>query len=168
VKSSSVQDLINNLKLVRHPEGGWYRETYRSAERISGSALPGRYGGERSLATAIYFLLERGDISAFHRIKSDEVWYFHDGDTLTIQVLTPSGEHQEIRLGARLQDGDTYQAVIPAGCWFGAEVAANGLYSLVSCSVAPGFDFADFEMGEARALCRQFPASRELIKRLTS
>jgi uncharacterized protein len=159
--------LIKRFNLVRHPEGGWYRETYRSAEIIPSDALRERFNGPRSFCTSIYFLLEQGDISALHRIKSDEMWHFHAGAPLTIHVITPSGEHQELKLGADVAAGESFQNVVPAGCWFGAEISGNGPYSLVGCTVAPGFDFEDFEMGCRDSLLQQFPSHAEIIWRLT-
>ena len=159
--------MIEQLNLTRHPEGGWYRETYRCTEAAPKKALPERFGGERSFCTAIYFLLGKGDVSALHRIKSDEMWHFYSGTTLTVHMLTPAGEHGTIRLGSDCAAGETYQAVVPAGCWFGAEVSGDGSYALVGCTVAPGFDFADFEMGDRAALLQQYPEHGEMISRLT-
>ncbi len=159
--------LIIALGLVQHPEGGWYRETYRSDEQISDNALPDRFDGPRSCCTAIYFLLEQGDWSALHRIKSDELWFFHGGAGLTIHLLTADGICSAIRLGADTAAGEVFQAMVPGGTWFGAEIAGVGEYSLVSCTVAPGFDFADFEMGDRITLLAQYPEHQALIARLT-
>jgi predicted cupin superfamily sugar epimerase len=163
----TTEGIIRRLALVRHPEGGWFRETYRSAETVPANALPERFGGERSLGTAIYFLLERGDVSALHRIKSDEIWHFYAGASLSIHVFAQQGVHQILTLGTDIASGETYQAVVPAGCWFGAEVAGSESYSLVGCTVAPGFDFADFEMGVGTQLLRTYPAHAEVVRRLT-
>jgi uncharacterized protein len=160
--------LISALGLVQHPEGGWYRETYRSSEHIPGNALPDRFEGLRSCCTAIFFLLEQGDYSALHRIKSDELWFFHGGTGLTIHLLTADGIHSAIRLGADIAAGEVFQAMVPAGTWFGAEMSGTGEYSLVSCTVAPGFDFADFEMAKREVLLLQYPEHVAVIKRLTS
>jgi len=160
-------EFISRLDLARHPEGGWYRETYRSPAVIPGDLLPERSAGDRSMCTAIYFLLERGDVSALHRIKSDEVWHFYAGASLTVHVITPGGEYYILRLGADMAAGELFQAVVPAGCWFGAEVPDNGAFSLVGCTVAPGFDFADFEMGNCDQLLQRFPAHAAIIRRLT-
>ncbi|GAM10400.1 hypothetical protein OR1_02689 [Geobacter sp. OR-1] len=160
-------ELIRKLELLRHPEGGWYRETYRSEETIPAAALPDRFSGDRSFCTAIYFLLEKGDFSAFHRIKSDELWHFHSGTTLTIHMLSQDGSYQTHRLGADLDAGASFQAVVPAGFWFGAEVTGNGGYALVSCTVSPGFDFADFEMADRDDLIRQLPSHTGIIRQLT-
>lgn len=162
----TAADLIERLDLVQHPEGGWFRETYRSTEATHSCNLPQRFGGDRSFGTAIYFLLEKNDISALHRIKSDEVWHFYAGTTLIIHQITPQGEYSTVKLGTDLAAGETYQATIPAGSWFGAEVSGNGDFSLVGCTVAPGFDFADFEMGCRDSLLEQFPGHDEIIKRL--
>lgn len=159
--------LISTLGLVQHPEGGWYRETYRSDEQIFGNALPDRFDGPRSCYTAIYFLLEQGDYSALHRIKSDELWFSHGGTGLTIHLLSADGVCSAIRLGADITTGEVFQAMVPSGTWFGAEIAGVGEYSLVSCTVAPGFDFADFEMGDRNTLLQQFPDHAALINKLT-
>lgn len=159
--------LISALGLLQHPEGGWYRETYRSAGQIPGTALPGDFNGLRSCCTAIYFLLEQGDYSALHRIKSDELWFFHGGASLTIHLLTADGNCSAIRLGADIAAGEVLQAMVPGGTWFGAEMSGGGEYSLVSCTVAPGFDFADFEMGDRTTLLAQYPEHQALVVRLT-
>lgn len=162
---ATAAGLIDSLGLARHPEGGWYRETYRASGSIPGPLLPEPFAGERSYATAIYFLLERGDVSALHRLKSDELWHFHAGAPLTVHVITPGGDYSSLRLGSEPAAGETFQAAVPAGCWFGAETA--GAYSLVGCTVAPGFDFADFELGQRAELLRRFPAHAGIIRRLT-
>ena len=164
---TSIRDLIADLELERHPEGGWYRETYRAAEVLPAQGLPTRFGGDRVFSTAIYFLLGKGEFSALHRIKSDELWHFYSGTTLTIHVISPSGKYQQIKLGSGLDDGETFQAPVPAGFWFGAEVTGIGEYSLVGCTVAPGFDFDDFEMGKPDKLLADFPAHERIIKKLT-
>lgn len=165
---STAEDLIKRFDLTRHPEGGWYRETYRSAELIAGSALPGRFDGPRSFCTSIYFLLEHGDISAFHCIKSDEIWHFYAGATLTLHVLTTQGEHLELKLGPNSVAGESFQIVVAAGCWFGGVVSGPGEYSFVGCTVAPGFDFADLQMGNRSDLLQEYPRHNEIINRLTS
>ncbi len=165
---TTTEQLVRRFGLARHPEGGWYRETYRSSETVAGDALPARFGGSRSFCTAIYFLLERGDISALHRIRSDEIWHFYAGAPLAVHVLTPRGEHRELKLGPDFGAGQSFQAVVAAGCWFGAEVAGPGEYSLVGCTVAPGFDFADFQLGSRSDLLQAYPQHEEIINRLSS
>jgi predicted cupin superfamily sugar epimerase len=159
-----VPELIARLGLVRHPEGGWYRECYRCQETVPGDALPDRFGGARSFCTSIYFLLEHGDISALHRIKSDELWHFYAGSPLTVHAITPEGDHRQWLLGAAA--GAAFQAAVPAGCWFGAEIPA-GAFALVGCTVSPGFDFADFELAERGRLEAEYPQHHALIRRLT-
>lgn len=157
---------IQNLKLLPHPEGGFYKETYRSTEQTEHSNLPARYKGDRNFSTAIYFLLRSQDRSVFHRIQSDELWHFYAGTTLLIYVFE-DGTLKVYRLGADVLRGDSLQVVVPAGCWFGAILEKPGSYALCGCTVAPGFDFADFEMASQQELLKQFPDHREIILRLT-
>jgi predicted cupin superfamily sugar epimerase len=159
----NVADLVQRLGLAPHPEGGWFRETYRTTETIAASALPLRFGGERSISTAIHFLLEAGQCSHLHRIRSDEVWHFYAGDPLTVVEIDPNGTLRTTRLG----DGLTYQHMVPAGAWFGATVAEGGRFALVGCTVAPGFDFADFELADRDRLLADHPAHQDWIRRLT-
>ncbi len=161
------EDYIRTLNLHPHPEGGWYRETYRAAEDIPRAGLPVRYCGERPFATAIYFLLTSETFSALHRIKSDEQWHFYAGSALTVHVIDPDGRYRALHLGPDLERGETFQAVVPAGCWFGASVDAPQGFALVGCTVAPGFDFSDFEMGVRGDLVERYPRHRALIERLS-
>jgi uncharacterized protein len=153
---------IEKLRLLKHPEGGYYREMYRSAESIPQQELPPRFGGARAFSTAIYFLLLGDEISAVHRIKSDEVWHFYAGSQLTIHVIDQDRAYTQIELG-----DDCFQAVVHAGCWFGATVDEPQSYALVGCTVAPGFDFADFEMANRADLFAHYPQHRAIIERLT-
>lgn len=162
-----IQYLITALNLQAHPEGGWYRETYRATETVLPAALPDRFDGPRSHATAIYFLLNSENFSALHRIKSDEQWHFYSGSSLTVHVIHPDGQYLPFKLGSDLTQGATFQEVVPHGCWFGATVDTPDSYALVGCTVAPGFDFTDFEMASCNALCKEFPQHVELIARLT-
>jgi len=161
-----VAELVASLGLIPHPEGGFFAETYRAAESVRAEHLPARFGGERSFSTAIYFLLKSGHPSHLHRLHADELWHFHEGSPITIHILEPAGQYRTIRLGPEIAGGETFQAAIPAGCWFGAEVLAPDSYALVGCTVAPGFDYVDFELGERGALLAQYPEHRELITRL--
>ena len=165
--NSQARHWIEQLNLQPHPEGGWFRETYRSDEVVPASALPDRFGGERCFSTSIYFLLEGENISALHRIKSDEVWHFYDGASLTIHVIAPNGEYSEIRLGRNSDAGEALQAIVPAGCWFGADLEDKESYALVGCTVAPGFDFTDFEMADRDSLLKLYPRHMEIITRLS-
>ena len=158
---------IEHLKLFPHPEGGFYKETYRSSEVVDGSALPSRFGGDRNYSTAIYFLLRAQDRSLFHRIKSDELWHWHAGGALNIYVLGKDGL-TVYTLGSDLEAGHQLQVVVPANHWFGAKVSEGGEYTLSGCTVAPGFDFVDFEMGVRGKLLEEFPGFEAIIGRLTS
>jgi predicted cupin superfamily sugar epimerase len=164
---NSARRWIDTLHLQRHPEGGSYRETYRAAEALAQATLPARFGGDRAFSTAIYFLLEGDDFSALHRIKQDEVWHFYDGSSLTVHVIDPAGNYTALRVGRDLDRGELPQAVVAAGCLFGATVNEPNSYALAGCTVAPGFDFADMEMPGREELCRLYPQHRELIDRLT-
>lgn len=159
---------IEKFNLLAHPEGGYYAETYRASETIPQQALPARFGGDRAFSTGIYFLLESHNFSAFHRIQADEMWHFYAGEALEVFVIDEkTGELTVIRLGNDPENGETFQAVVPAGAWFGSRPAASSSYALVGCTVAPGFDFADFEMAACDALTQQYPQHAALIAGLT-
>jgi hypothetical protein len=158
---------ISLLGLTRHPEGGWYRETYRSADTIPSEALPSGYEGARSCATAIYFLLCRDDFSALHRLASDELWHFYAGNPLTVHVISRDGMHERLLLGRDIAKGEQLQALVPKGVWFGAVVEPPGEYALVGCTVTPGFDFRDFELGRRDDLLAEYPDYAALIRSLT-
>jgi predicted cupin superfamily sugar epimerase len=163
---NNASELIRHYQMLPHPEGGYYRETYRSSETLAAAALPARFGGDRSFSTAIYFLLQRGNFSAFHKIKSDECWHFYAGQTLLVHVLHPGGELQTVKMGSNFIEGESFQFVVPANCWFASEPAEGTDFALSGCTVAPGFDFADFELAKAEVLSREFPAHATLIRRL--
>jgi predicted cupin superfamily sugar epimerase len=156
-------DLIRRFDLQPHPEGGFFRETYRSAALVKRES-----GGEtRAASTAIYYLLCDGAHSAWHRIKSDEVWHFYAGAPLLVHMLDEAGELITHRLGNPLTDpGSVFQAVVPAGLWFAAECEDPATFALVGCTVAPGFEFSEFELAGADALARAYPAHAEMIARL--
>jgi predicted cupin superfamily sugar epimerase len=158
---------IDKLQLKPHPEGGFYRETYRAPLRIEKSALPDSFHGARNASTAIYFLIDGENFSAFHRIAADEMWHFYEGNALTVEVIDPAGRHSEILIGSNPEAGETFQAVVPAGCWFASHVKNFQSFSLVGCTVAPGFDFADFEIAGRTQLIHEYPQHSELITRLT-
>ncbi len=160
-----AQYWINHLGLSPHPEGGYYRATYKSDLTIARSALPSRYQGDRSASTAIYFLLDGENFSAFHRIASDEVWHFYTGNSLVVYVIDPYGDYSELHLG----DGsdEVFQAVVKAGCWFASRVKDAAGFALVGCTVAPGFDFADFELAVRSELVATYPQHQKLIEELT-
>lgn len=153
-----TNEIIQHLQLLPHPEGGYFRETYRSAEMLTTSA-----GNSRNVSTAIYYLLEDEDKSHFHRIRSDEIWHFHGKDPLEILIIEQA-ELSIKTLGNKLAQGEVPQVVVPAGCWFAARVKNGSGYSLVSCTVAPGFDYLDFELGTKEHLIREFPHLKEIIE----
>ena len=155
---------IERLELQPHPEGGFYRETYRSEmmERFSDLMTV------RNVSTGIYFLLTQGNFSSFHKIQSDEMWHYYTGSPVTVYVIHKDGSLQEIKLGLDLDNGEVPQAVVPAGAWFGSRIEeGDGDYSLVGCTVAPGFDFADFQLAERDKLTIQFPQHELIISELT-
>ncbi|WP_257287567.1 MULTISPECIES: cupin domain-containing protein [unclassified Endozoicomonas] len=158
---------IEALSLQPHPEGGFFRETYRSDEVVARDSLPDRFSGERNFSTAIYYLLEGNDFSAFHRIQQDEIWHFYDGASLTIHVIAPDGNYCAAILGRDIYNGEVPQFVVTAGCLFAVEVNDSSSFVLSGCTVAPGFDFADFEMPSATQLLSHFPQHAALIERLT-
>jgi predicted cupin superfamily sugar epimerase len=155
--NGDVARWIDALGLVPHPEGGYFRETYRAAASV----------GERSVSTAIYFLVTRGSFSALHRIRSDELWHFHAGDALEVVTIDPRGMRRDLHLGLAIERGERPQHVVPAGVWFGARPRDDAAYALVSCTVAPGFDFADFELADRAALLAAHPDHAQLIRELT-
>ncbi len=157
---------IKLLQLQPHPEGGYFKESYRASEKIAPEALPRRFTGDRSFCTAIYYLLQQGDRSVFHRMRSDECWHFYEGGTLIIHVIENDGNYYNIKLGKDLDAGETFQFVVPANTWFASEPAAGSSFSLAGCTVAPGFDFADFEIAEKETLLSTFPQHADIIHRL--
>ncbi len=162
----SAQFWIAQLKLQFHIEGGWYSEAYRSALQLEQALLPSSFNGNRPACTHIYFLLEKGQFSAFHRIKSDELWHFYSGDPLIIYEIETNGNMTEHLLGNDPAQGQTLFCMIKAGNWFASRVMSGGQYGLVGCTVSPGFDFADFEMAEKEKLSRQYPQHDKLIGEL--
>jgi predicted cupin superfamily sugar epimerase len=158
---------IDKLQLTRHVEGGAYREVYRSELTLPRSTLPLMFQGNRPASTSIYFLLAKGEFSAFHRIASDELWHFYYGDPLLVYEIGHSGRLTEHVLGPDPEKGQAFQTTVQAGSWFASAPAPGSEYALVGCTVAPGFDFADFELADRDALASQFPGHGELIRRLT-
>lgn len=159
---------IDRLELQPHPEGGYFRETYRAAENIPEAALPERFTGPRAFGTAIYYLLTGDDFSSLHRLASDEIWHFYTGAPLDIHMIDAAGRYRKQRLGCNPHEGESLlQVVVEAGNWFGATVADRDAFTLAGCTVAPGFDFADFELARREDLLGLYPAHAELIRTLT-
>lgn len=158
---------INKLELIKHPEGGYFKETYKNTENISDKELTAVFEGTRSLATSIYFLLNSGEVSHFHRLKSDELWYFHAGSALTIYVIDQDGSLLEFKLGLNIENGESPQIIVPAGSIFGSSMNEENSYSLVGCMVSYGFDFRDFKLFKRDELLNLYPQHKDIIVKLT-
>jgi uncharacterized protein len=159
--SGRARELIATLGLLPHPERGFYAETYRAEQRV------GTPHGERAASTAIYFLVSAEQpITFLHRLASDEVFHLYEGGPLEVLRLLPDGTSDVATLGLDLASGQRPQLVLSRGTWFGTELAAGAPFCLIGCSVAPGFDFADFELADAAALAQRYPTQRERISRM--
>ncbi len=157
---------LKGLNLEKHPEGGYYSEIYKCSQRIGAGQLSGGYEGPRNLSTSIYFLLPSNEVSKFHRLESDELWYFHDGSSLTVFIIDEDGTLKEVKLGLDLEKGEVPQVVIPGKSIFGAAVNSPDSYTLAGCMVSPGFDFRDFELVPRAWLLEKYPDHREIILKL--
>ena len=168
MKSSNAKGArywIEKLGLAPHPEGGYFRQTYKSDRIIPGEALS--RSRPRAASTAIYFLLDGENYSAFHRLQSDEIWHFYTGSALAVDVISSDGARSNILLGSDPEGGEMFQGIVPAGCWFASHVADWRGWALVGCTVAPGFEFEDFEMAKREELVKAYPQHAEIIRRLT-
>jgi predicted cupin superfamily sugar epimerase len=159
---AGARAIVEALQLQPHPEGGYYRETFRAPLALHG--LP--HGGPRAASTAIYFLLPAGGLSALHRVRSDEAWHHYQGSPVELHLIQDGGAHEVHVLGSELRAGQRPQLVVPAGVWQAA-VALGPRFSLCGCTVAPGFDFADFELPPRAELLQRFPRQAALITKLT-
>ena len=164
---SRKQELINTLELIPHPEGGYYKETYRSEGSISKDALPKEYSGDRSYSTGIYFMLTADTFSAFYKINKDEIWHFYDGSPIELHMITEDGDYSCVHIGRDIENGEHLQYVVPGGVWFASRVKDNAEYSLLGCTVSPGFDFADFILPNTTEMTVLFPRHVEIIGELT-
>lgn len=165
--NDETQRLIEHLKLQPHPEGGYYSEIYRSPGLIPALALADTHSGYRRFMTSIYFMLVSGQVSKFHRLKSDEVWYYHSGSAISLHMIFPDGSYRRKILGNDLAAGQSYQVVVPAATWFGATVDQEDFYALLGCAVAPGFEFDDFELADRAELLAEYPQHAPIIGQLT-
>jgi uncharacterized protein len=161
------EQIIKRLALKPHPEGGYFRESYRSEEGIPEEALPEGYEGPRHFSTAIYYLLTADTSSRMHRLASDEVFHFYLGDPVEWTLLFPDGEIKRVVMGSLLEQGHTLQMVVPAGTWFGGRLAEGGVFGLMGTTVAPGFDTGDFVLGTREELLKKWPKAEKDIVRLT-
>ncbi len=157
---------IAKLGLIEHPEGGYFKETYRSKESIDKTALPDRYKELRVFGTSIYFLLTTESVSKFHRLQSDEIWHYHQGGAARIHIISPEGEYYSKVIGVDIGNEQSLQVIIPRNSWFAAEVV-EGDFILVGCTVAPGFEFEDFELADRVELSESYPELKELINQFT-
>ncbi|MEI7525512.1 MAG: cupin domain-containing protein [Mariniphaga sp.] len=165
--TSPYEQIINRLDLQPHPEGGFYKEVYRSKGVIQGDSLGAKFQGERNYSTSIYFLLTSEVFSSFHRIVQDEIWHFYDGSPLALHIISPEGDYSQRIIGRAIAQGEVPQFVVPGGSWFGAMVIRETDFSLLGCTVAPGFDFRDFELATRSDLLLKFPLHSEIIRKLT-
>jgi uncharacterized protein len=161
-----AEKIISKLNLKKHFEGGYYSEVYRSNEILE--RLPERYKGKHVYYTSIYFLLNENDFSAFHILKSDEIWHFYDGTSLDLHVIDKDGTLETVTLGKNISEGEKFMHLVERGCYFAAEVRDKTSFALVGCTVAPGFELEDFELCERESLIEKFPQHIELIERFCS
>jgi uncharacterized protein len=154
---------IKKLNLEKHPEGGYFVNTYRSDKTIDLRD----YNGVRYACTAIYYLLTGNQFSSFHIMKSDEIWHFYLGSSITLHILDSKGRLNEKILGPSFNDGERLQVVVKSGCWFAASVNEKKSYSLVGCTVSPGFDYRDWKMGGRKLLTKMYPQHKWIIEKYT-
>lgn len=164
---NTAQYWIEKLEMIQHPEGGYFKETFRADEKTGATHLPSRYSMERCISTSIYFLLTTESVSNFHRLNSDEIWHFHTGGAGRIHMISHEGEYSHQDIGPSLEAGQQFQVIIPRHSWFAAEVI-EGDYILVGCTVAPGFEFEDFELAKRAELTKAEPELSSLIERFTA
>ncbi len=164
----NAQEIIDRLGMVPHPEeGGYFVETYKCEESIPRKALPERYHGKRSFGTAIFYLLTPDTFSQLHSLESDEIFHFYLGDPVSMLQMRPDGSSEVLTLGQDILRGQRLQVVVPRGTWQGAFLNAGGEFALLGCTVAPGFEYADYETGSRGDLLKEYPEQEELILRLT-
>lgn len=162
----SANYFIEKLQMHAHPEGGYYKESFASSENICDKDLKTKFEGERILWTSIYFLLRDGEVSNFHKLKSDEMWYYHSGSPLTIYMISPDGILTTSQLGLDIEKGEVPQVLVPKNYIFGSAMNNEG-YALVGCMVSPGFDFKDFQLFERNDLLNRYPTHKDIIMKLT-
>ncbi|NMH86410.1 cupin domain-containing protein [Flavivirga algicola] len=164
---NDIKKIVDQLELLPHPEGGYFKEVYRSGGTINEENLGEDFSGQRNYATSIYFLLTSESFSAFHRIKQDEIWHFYKGAPIKIHIISNDGTYSFAIIGNEIESGQTPQFVVKAKDWFAAEVIGKGAYALVGCTVSPGFDFNDFELPKRDMLISRFPEHSNIITNFT-
>lgn len=162
-----VKQIIEKFGLEPHPEGGYFRETYRSNGIIPQKVLGDAFSGGRNYCTAIYFLIPAGGFSAFHRLRQDEMWHFYSGSVLYVHVIDKQGNYIRHAVGNKIDKGEVPQLVVPAGCWFASSAKEDAAYAFVGCTVTPGFDFADFELAKREELQALYPQHEQIIEQFT-
>ncbi|WP_196885899.1 cupin domain-containing protein [Aureivirga sp. CE67] len=156
---------IDKFEMLPHPEGGFYKEVYRSEGTIPKEVLGKEFSGDRNYATGIYYLLKSENFSAFHKINQDETWHYYSGSPVIVHTIDKEGNYHTQEVGL---EGDAIpQYVVPAGVWFAATVKDENTFSFVGCTVAPGFDFEDFQLAERNYLVQEYPKHEEIITKLT-
>lgn len=161
--------IIEQLQLKPHPEGGYFKETYRSIDTVNTQNLSAkeRYqSGERAFGTAIYYMLCGENISHFHKVASDETWHFYAGTAIKLHIISPSGHYTQVLVGSQIEQGQHFQFTVSAQHWFSAELTDKTQFGLVGCTVYPGFDFADFTLASADELTKICPEQKKLIERM--
>jgi len=161
--NKDAQHWISKLNLQKHPEGGYFVETYKSEKFVN---LP-EYNGPRNACSAIYYLLIGDQFSSFHTMKSDELWHFYAGSSLTLHIIERDGRLNEVRLGEDIDNKETFQALVKSGSWFAASINDHNSYSLVGCSVSPGFDYQDWKLGDIKTLAKWYPQHKSTIEKYT-
>lgn len=162
----NAQYWVDTLQLQPHPEGGWYREMFRDFRQVA-AINPSGNSQEYAASTAIYFLLDHTQFSAFHKIGASEVWHFYAGQGITIYILHNDGRLETIELGQHPEQGQQFQTIVPPNTWFAARVNHRGGYALCGCTVAPGFEFTEFELASKNTLLKQYPIHENVIVGLT-
>ncbi|WP_109831945.1 cupin domain-containing protein [Reichenbachiella versicolor] len=165
--TNKINEIVKTLDLLPHPEGGFYKETYRSSGIINPADLPDTITEERNYSTCIYFLLTSENFSAFHKINQDEIWHHYKGGRLTLHMISPEGVYSFVHIGKFISDGEVPQFVVPAGYYFAAEIPEKDSYALCGCTVSPGFDFRDFSMPTRDNMLKLYPEHQDIIARLS-
>jgi uncharacterized protein len=161
-----AEEIIKKLDLKPHPEGGFYKEIYKSRDFVEPTCLHNKFNDKRRFSTSIYYLLRNGDFSAFHRIKSDELWHYYAGGDILLHLLDHKNGYQTKILGNEITSNGSFQVIVPANVWFAAEPSQGSPFTLAGCTVSPGFDFDDFELANKDQLLQQFPRNADVINRL--
>ncbi|PQJ79062.1 cupin domain-containing protein [Polaribacter porphyrae] len=163
----TAKEIINHFELEKHPEGGYFKETYRSKGAILEQNLPEYFEGNRNYCTSIYFLLTSANFSAFHKIQQDEIWHFYEGTTLKLHLISPEGKYSYILIGNDYLNNEVPQFTVPAHFYFAAEIIKKDSFAFVGCTVSPGFDFKDFVLPSCKELITEFPEHKYIIEQLT-